>query len=103
VVLDECLFPCTSVDSGTKNFDDVLRRLSFKAGLDWHVSSHDLRKFFSNSLKTAHPGDPAFNDSLIEYWMGHKLPRTKGAYTAPPIEDQFRLYILAEPRLDPYS
>ena len=103
VALDECLFPCTSVDSGTKNFDEVLRRLSSKARLDWNVSSHDLRKFFSNSLKTAHPGDLAFNDSLIEYWMGHSLPRTQGAYTAPPVEDQLRLYVLAEPRLDPYS
>ena len=28
VALDECLFPCTSMDSGTKNFDEVLRRLS---------------------------------------------------------------------------
>jgi len=103
VALDEHLFPCTSIDSGTKNFDDVLRRLSSKAGLDWDVSSHDLRKFFSNSLKTAHPGDPAFNNSLIEYWMGHSLPRTQGAYTAPTVEDQLRLYVLAEPRLDPYS
>ena len=100
---DERLFPCTSIDSGTKNFDEVLRRLSPRAGLEWCVSSHDLRKFFSNSLKTAHPGDPAFNDSLIEYWMGHSLPRTQGAYTAPAVEDQLRLYILAEPRLDPYS
>ena len=100
---NECLFPCTSVDSGTRNFDEVLRRLSSKAGLGWYVSSHDLRKFFSNSLKTAHPGDPAFNDSLIEYWMGHSLSRTQGVYTAPPVEDQLRLYILAEPRLDPYS
>jgi len=100
--LDERLFPCTSIDSGTKNFDEVLRRLSPRAGLEWYVSSHDLRKFFSNSLKTAHPGDPAFNDSLVEYWMGHSLGRVRGAYTAPPLEDQIRLYMLAEPRLDPF-
>jgi len=67
------------------------------------TSDYFERKFFSNSLKTAHLGDPAFNDSLIEYWMGHSLSRTQGAYTAPSIEDQLRLYILAEPRLNPYS
>jgi len=99
---EDFVFPRTSIDSATAVFDAFLGRVSSRAGLGWKVSSHSFRKFFSNSLKTTRLGDPAFNDSLIDYWMGHKLGRVQGAYTAPPVEDQLRLYVLAEPRLDPY-
>jgi len=92
----ERLFPIRS-----RSVNRFLERAS--RGLGWRVSSHDLRKFFSTSLKLARVNDPAFNESLIEYWMGHSLGRTKGAYLAPPVEDQLRLYKLAQQRLEPPS
>ena len=75
--------------------------MSDKAGLDWKVSSHDLRKFFATNLKLARVNDPAFNETLIEYWQGHSLGKVKGAYFVPPVEEQLRLYKLAEQRLEP--
>lgn len=94
--MDERLFPCTD-----RNVDRVLARLSLKAGLGFTASSHDLRKFFSTSLKMARVNDPAFNETLIEYWMGHSLGKVRGSYFVPPFEEQLRLYKLAEERLEP--
>jgi len=90
------LFPCTA-----RSVNKFLRTLSFKAGLDWIVSSHDLRKFFSTQLKMTRVNDPAFNETLIEYWMGHALGKVRGAYFIPSVEEQLRLYKLAEERLEP--
>jgi len=90
------LFPCTA-----RNVNSFLHRLSVRAGLGWRVSSHDLRKYFATSLKLARVNDPAFNESLIEYWQGHSLGKVKGAYFLPPVEEQLRLYKLAEKRLEP--
>ena len=92
----DSLFPCTA-----RNVNSFLRRLSSKAGPEWTVSSHDLRKYFATNLKLARVNDPAFNETLIEYWQGHSLGKVKGAYFLPPIEEQLRLYKLAEPRLEP--
>jgi integrase len=90
------IFPYTA-----RNVNSFLGRMSERAGLGWRVSSHDLRKFFATSLKLARVNDPAFNESLIEYWQGHSLGKVRGAYFVPPAEEQLRLYNLAEPRLEP--
>ena len=90
------LFPCTS-----RNVNNFLSRMSDRAGLGWRVSSHDLRKFFATNLKLARVNDPAFNETLIEYWQGHSLGKVRGAYFIPPVEEQLRLHKLAERRLEP--
>jgi site-specific recombinase XerD len=90
------LFPITA-----RAVNKFLKTLSYRAGLDWIVSSHSLRKFFSTQLKMARVNDPAFNETLIEYWMGHSLGRTRGAYFLPPVEEQLQLYKQAEARLEP--
>jgi len=92
----DSLFPCTA-----RNVNGFLNRLSSKAGLKWTVSSHDLRKYFATNLKLARVNDPAFNETLIEYWQGHSLGKVRGAYFLPPVEEQLRLYKLAEQRLEP--
>jgi len=92
----DSLFPCTA-----RNVNRFLKRLSSKAGLRWTVSSHDLRKYFATNLKLARVNDPAFNETLIEYWQGHSLGKVRGAYFLPPVEEQLRLYKLAEERLEP--
>lgn len=83
-----------------RGVNKFLKRLSYGAGLEWKVSSHDLRKFFATNLKLARVNDPAFNEALIEYWQGHSLGKVKGAYFVPPVEEQLRLYKLAEKRLE---
>jgi integrase len=90
------LFPCTA-----RNVNSFLKRMSDRAELGWRVSSHDLRKFFTTSLKLARVNDPAFNESLVEYWQGHSLGKVRGAYFIPPVEEQLRLYKMAESRLEP--
>jgi len=90
------LFPITA-----RAVNKFLKTLSIRAGLDWIVSSHDLRKFFSTQLKMARVNDPAFNETLIEYWMGHSLGKVRGAYFIPRVEEQLRLYKQAEERLEP--
>jgi len=92
----DSLFPCTA-----RNVNGFLKRLSSRAGLRWTVSSHDLRKYFATNLKLARVNDPAFNETLIEYWQGHSLGKVRGAYFLPPVEEQLRLYKLAEQRLEP--
>ena len=94
--IGERLFPITD-----RAFEYALERISLRAGLSWRVGSHDLRRFFSNSLKTTRPNDPAFNDTLVEYWMGHSIGKVKRAYFIPSVEEQLRLYKLAEERLEP--
>ena len=49
------LIPCMG------NANKFLRLLSFKVGLDWIVTSHDLRKF-NMQLKMTRVNDPAFNE-----------------------------------------
>jgi integrase len=90
------LFPYTR--RGVNRF---LASLSHKTVVSFKVSSHDLRKFFATQLKMARVNDPAFNETLIEYWQGHSLGKVKGAYFVPPTEEQLRLYKLAEKRLEP--
>lgn len=57
-----------------------------RAGVD--LNPHQLRKFFNTTMKLA-----GVNDSLVEYWMGHKLPQSKAAYLVPPIEKQVQAYL----------
>ena len=57
-----------------RNVNKFLKALSFRAGLSW---------------------------TLIEYWMGHKMGKVKRAYFVPPVEEQRRLYMMAEERLEP--
>ena len=90
------LFRCTA-----RNVNSFLERMSEWAEISWRVSSHDLRKFFATSLKLARVNDPAFNESLVEYWLGHSLGKVRGAYFIPPVEEQLRLYKMAESRLEP--
>jgi len=90
------LFNCTP-----QNVRHFLARLSDHAGITYRVGSHDLRKYFNTQLKMARVNSPAFNDTLIEYFMGHSLGKVKGAYFIPPVEEQLRLYRQAEARLDP--
>jgi hypothetical protein len=63
-----------------------------KAGVKLHP--HQLRKFFNTTMKLA-----GVNDTLVEYWMGHKLPEAKAAYLVPPIEKQAEVYMRAYPQL----
>jgi integrase len=90
------IFCCTA-----RNVNSLLGRMSVRAGIGWRVSSHDLRKFFATSLKLARVNDPAFNETLVEYWQGHSLGKVRGAYFVPPVEEQLCLYKLAEKRLEP--
>ena len=90
------LFPCSA-----RNVNSFLNRMSERGGIGWRVSSHDLRKYFATSLKLTRVNDPGFNESLIEYWQGHSLGKVKGAYFVPPVEEQLRLYKMAEKRLQP--
>jgi hypothetical protein len=39
------------------------------------------------------------NDTLVGYWMGHKLPEAKAAYLLPPVEKQAEVYMRAYPQL----
>jgi site-specific recombinase XerD len=91
----EEVFPCTR-----RNVNGFLSRISVRAGLEWAISSHILRDFFSGQLKTTRVNDVRFNDTLIEYWMGHSIGRTRKAYL-PSIEEQLKLYKQAEKRLEP--
>jgi len=84
------VFPCTQ-----QNISYFLAKISDRAGVTFRVSSHDLRKYFNTQLKMARVDSPAFNDTLIEYWMGHSLGKVKGAYFIPSVEEQLRLYKLA--------
>lgn len=84
-----------------RTINEFLYRASARAKLPWRISSHKLRMYFSTSLKMTRLNDPAFNNDLIEYWMGHSLGRTRGAYMAPPIMRQLELYKAAENRLEP--
>jgi site-specific recombinase XerD len=91
----DVVFPCTK-----RNVNSFLSRISLRAGLEWVISSHILRDFFSGQLKTTRVNDVRFNDTLIEYWMGHSIGRTRKAYL-PSIEEQLKLYKQAEKRLEP--
>ena len=90
------VFPCTP-----QNVRHFLAKISDHAGVTFRVGSHDLRKYFNTQLKMTRVNSPAFNDTLIEYWMGHQQGKVKGAYFVPPSEEQLRLYKLAEERLEP--
>jgi len=84
------LFPITA-----RAVNKFLKVLSFRAGLEWTPSSHDLRKYFNTQMKLA-----GLNKILVEYWMGHSLGKVRGAYFIPPVEEQLRLYKQAEKWLE---
>jgi len=62
------------------------------------ITPHALRKFFNTYTKIGVRNYGA-TELLVEYWMGHSLGRTKGAYLAPPIEEQQKIYQSAYPML----
>jgi integrase len=57
------------------------RKLSNNAGIDTEkdsfniMRSHNMRKIFGNSLKMNKA-----NDTIVEFWMGHKIKDTQNAY-----------------------
>ncbi len=62
-------------------------RCARRSGLLGKVSPHLIRKYFNTTMKLA-----GVNDSLVEYWMGHTLPRVKSAYLVPSIDEQMKIY-----------
>lgn len=78
-----------------------VRKVQAKAGIPGIVTPHCLRKFFSNQLRLSRVNDSGWDPLIIEYWMGHGLGHVKEAYFVPPVSEQVRLRILAEPRLIP--
>jgi integrase len=50
-------------------------------------SIYDLRRFFSTNMKAA-----GANETLVEYWMGHKLPGQIDPYLFSP-ENQDQIYM----------
>jgi len=62
------------------------------------ITPHALRKFFNTYTKIGVRNYGA-TELLVEYWMGHSLGRTKGAYLAPPIDEQQKIYLTAYPML----
>jgi integrase len=87
----DLIFSCS-----LRNINDFLSRISTRAGLDWYVRSHDLRRYFNTNMKLS-----GVNESLVEYWIGHSLGGSKGAYLVPPVEEQLKVYKQAEKRLEP--
>jgi len=78
----EPLFPI-----GDRAVDHFLQLASVRAGIDPTMSAHCLRKFFVTQLKMA-----GCNESLVEYWVGHKLAGSKEAYFIPSVEGQREVY-----------
>lgn len=78
----------------------IYRNLSSKIGLDTPdgtyniLRSHNMRKMFSSRLKNA-----GCDSDLVEYFMGHTLGRTKGAYYQPDIDKLKEMYIKFIPHL----
>jgi integrase len=70
------------------DFDSARALAGVKARL------YDLRKFFNTQLRLAH-----VSDDIIEHWMGHKLPGSRGAYLVPTIQEQAAEYARAYPRI----
>jgi len=62
------------------------------------VTSHSLRKFFKTYVSIGIRNYGA-TELLTEYWMGHTLGKVKGAYFAPPVEEQAKIYTTAYPML----
>ena len=93
---DERIFPISK-----STFQRVVKDSGKAAQLHGDVTPHCLRKFFNTTLKTERINDPAFDNDLVEYWMGHSLGKTRSAYLAPPPLRQAELYVQAEPRLTP--
>jgi len=62
------------------------------------ITPHSLRKFFNTYTKIGVRNYGA-TELLVEYWMGHSLGRTKGAYLAPPVEEQQKIYLSSYPML----
>jgi hypothetical protein len=52
------------------------------------IRSHNMRKLFNSRLKNA-----GCDSDLVEYFMGHTLGRTKGAYYQPDVEKLKDIYI----------
>ena len=62
-----------------------------QAGVSW--TPYTLRAFFNTNMKAA-----GVNDTLVEYWMGHKLPAQIDPYLFSP-ENQDKIYMSAYPRI----
>jgi integrase len=67
------------------------QRTRKRAGTEFKV--YDLRRFFSTNMKAA-----GVNDTIAEFWMGHKLPGEKDGYLLSP-ENQEQIYMSAYPRI----
>ena len=66
------------------------------------ITPHSLRKYFNTYTKIGVRNYGA-TEALVEYWMGHSLGKTRGAYftgaAAPPVEEQQKIYLSAYPML----
>ncbi|MDP2216731.1 MAG: tyrosine-type recombinase/integrase [Methanolobus sp.] len=84
----------------SESIQKVYRVLSNRAGLDTAdgiyniIRSHNMRKLFSSRLKNA-----GCDSDLVEYFMGHTIGRTKGAYYQPDIPKLKEIYIKFVPHL----
>lgn len=67
------------------------QRTRKKAGTKFVI--YDLRRFFSTNMKAA-----GVNDTIVEFWMGHKLSGEKDSYLLRP-ENQEQIYMTAYPRI----
>jgi len=86
-------------DISLRYVKDLLPKAAKKAGIKGPpVTTHCLRKYFNTYTKIGIRNYGA-TELLVEYWMGHSIGRTKGAYLAPPVEEQAKLYLTAYPML----
>jgi integrase len=78
-----------AVDYGTvfHDFDRARKIARAEFGI------YDLRRFFSTNMKAA-----GVNETVVEHWMGHKLPGTIDAYFYSP-EGEEQIYMNAYPRI----
>jgi integrase len=67
------------------------QRTRKRAGITFSI--YDLRRFFSTNMKAA-----GVNETLVEFWMGHKLPGQIDPYLFSP-ENQDQIYMTAYPRI----
>jgi integrase len=78
----------------------MYQRISNRAGKDTvtgqynTIRSHNMRKIFNSTLKNA-----GCDSDLVEYFMGHTLGGTKGAYYRPDVGKLKEIYIRFVPHL----
>jgi integrase len=86
-------------DLSMRYVQDLIPKCAKKAGLKGpRVTPHAIRKYFNTYAKIGIRNYGA-TELLVEYWMGHSIGRVKGAYLAPPVEEQQKLYLSAYPTL----